>query len=364
MIEGPANRRANAGGEPTRRWLHRWRTTAGLGVALLVSGTAAAQFIDESYFEDLDEFANLTVEDLLDFRLDVTSVAGTRQSWFTTPAGMTLLTPEAIRRGGHRSVAEALRLVPGVQVAQTNASTWSVSSRGDTRFANKMLVMIDGRATYDLLFSGTFWDVQDPLLEDLDRIEVVRGPGATLWGANAVNGVVSIVTKSARETQGLLVKGGIGTQDEASGAIRYGLTLGDDAWMRVWGKYRHHGGFERGADDWDLGHGGLRLDVQPEDDLAWTIEAEAYETGRIGEIVVRPTPLGHLTTDTVRRDGRAAGGHVRGRVTRDGANGWSLQSYYDHTTRVIADGFEVDRDTFDLDFRRRHTGSGHDLHWG
>ena len=165
----------------------------------------------------------------------MTSVAGRAQPLIDTPAAIYVITGEDIRRTGHRSIPESLRLVPGFTVGQLTPSKWAIGSRGFTdRFSNQLLVRIDGRTVYDPLFSGVFWQVQDVVLEDLDRIEVVRGPGATLWGANAVNGVVSLTTKSAEDTQGVYSYAGGGpSEEEVRAGIRYGGQAADDFFYRV-----------------------------------------------------------------------------------------------------------------------------------
>src|ERR1700683_4238942 len=142
------------------------------------------------------------------------------------------------RRSGATSIPEALRLADNLEVAQINSHDWAISARGfNANLANKLLVLIDGRAIYTPLYGGVIWDVQDYLLEDIDRIEVVSGPGGTLWGANAVNGVINITSKNSKDTQGLYLEGGGGTELQDFGAVRYGGTLAPDLFFRVYGKY-------------------------------------------------------------------------------------------------------------------------------
>src|SRR5216110_2738873 len=156
----------------------------------------------------------LSIEQLMN--LQVTSVSKRPERLSQTASAIQVITQEDIRRSGASSLAEALRLATNLQVAQVDSRQWAISARGfNTTTANKLLVMIDGRTVYTPLYAGVFWDVQDTMLEDVDRIEVISGPGATLWGANAVNGVINIMTKSARETQGFLVYGGGGTEERA-----------------------------------------------------------------------------------------------------------------------------------------------------
>lgn len=151
--------------------------------------------------EEMTELSKLDFEELMN--IEITSVSKKAQKVSEAAAAIFVITNEDIQRSGVTSIPEALRMVPGLEVARIDASTWAITCRGfNGRFANKLLVLMDGRSVYTPLFSGVFWDVQDTLLEDLDRIEVIRGPGATLWGANAVNGVINIITKQAKDTQG------------------------------------------------------------------------------------------------------------------------------------------------------------------
>ena len=317
------------------------------------------------------DFFDLSLEQLMS--IQVTSVAGTGQDWFKTPAALYVLTARDIQRSGHRSIAEALRMVPGVNVGRVDSRQWAISTRGfGALFANKQLVLIDGRVVYDQLFSGVFWDVQDPLLEDIDRIEVVRGPGATLWGANAVNGVINITTKSARETQGLFLSGGIGDEERGFGEFRYGGRIGEDAWYRVWGRHFDRHSFERPdgtdrPDDWDLTSGGFRVDVDGDTGTILTVQGDGYNSDHLGEGISVPVP-GHLTRATIAGDGRADGGNVLARLSRedaDSGNGWSLQSYHAFENRKIEAGFLTERDTIDLDWRQHfRLGNIHALLWG
>src|SRR5262249_43500497 len=152
-------------------------------------------------------------------------------------AAFSVMTDEDLRRTGATSIADALRYVPGLDVARIDGTTWGITARGfNGTTANKLQVMMDGRSLYTPLFSGVFWDVQDTVLEDIDRVEVVRGPGATLWGADAVNGVISISTKSARETQGGLVAALAGTEDDRTFTARYGGEVPGKFYYRVYGK--------------------------------------------------------------------------------------------------------------------------------
>ena len=182
------------------------------------------------------DLTRLTLEELMD--IQVTSVSKGEEDFSKAASAIFVLTQEDLRRSGVNTIPEALRMVPGVHVAQIDSSTWAISARGfNSRFANKLLVMIDGRSVYNHVFAGVFWDEQDLVLEDVERIEVVRGPGGALWGANAVNGVINIITKSAKKTLGGQVSAGAGNLDRFIGSIRYGEKIGEDAAVRVYGKY-------------------------------------------------------------------------------------------------------------------------------
>lgn len=299
-----------------------------------------------------EDFADLTIEQLM--RVSVTSVAGVEQQLLDTPSALTVITPEDIRRGGHLEIGEALRMVPGVFVGRTDSRGWSVGVRGfNGGFGTKQLVQIDGRVTYDLLFSGTWWDVQDTLLEDIDRIEVVRGPGATLWGANAVNGVINVVTRSAQETLGWYASAGGGNYEQAFGEVRYGGRIGQDGAFRVWGKYADHDAFETegggdNGDAWSMGRAGFRADLPVAGDRSLRVEAGAYDS------------------DEFPVDQSASGHHVIASLARGDAEtgGSTLLTYYDRTERDIGT-FIVDRDTWDFDFRRFSPAGGtHALVWG
>jgi iron complex outermembrane receptor protein len=177
----------------------------------------------------------ISLEELMN--IEITSVSKKEQRLSAAPAAVYVITQEDIRRSGATSIPEALRMVPGLQVARIDTNKWVVTARGFAgEFSNKLLVLIDGRSVYTPLFSGVYWDVQDTLLEDIDRIEVIRGPGATMWGANAVNGVINIITKNAKDTQGGLVTAGGGSEEQGFGGLRHGARLGANAhyrWSRL-----------------------------------------------------------------------------------------------------------------------------------
>ena len=287
------------------------------------------------------ELKRLSLEELLN--VEVTSVSRREEKVSEAPASIHLITQDDIRRSGARSIPEALRLAPNLNVAQASSRDWNISARGFNAgtLANKLLVMIDGRTVYTPLFSGVFWDVQDYPLEDLDRIEVISGPGATLWGANAVNGVVNIISKSARETQGFLGTAGGGTEERGFGSVRYGGKISDDIYYRAYAKYfdRDATVFPNGdaaADSWTKGQGGFRVDWDVREDNLLTVQGDAYD-GREDQLFGKDISI--------------AGGNILSRWTRNFSEDsrFETQVYYDRTHRFQEGTFGEDRDTFDID---------------
>ena len=209
---------------------------AGLLLGAL-AGPASAQEDPEaqSKKKPQQDLTEMSLEDLM--KVDITSVSKREQPLMDAPAAVTVIRGDDLRRTGATSIPESLRLVPGLFVGHVDANKWVVGSRGfSDLFSDKLLVLIDGRSVYSPLFSGVFWTVQDVALEDVDRIEVIRGPGATVWGANAVNGVINIITKKAKDTQGGLVSGGGGSSERAFGTVRYGGKINEDLYYRVYAK--------------------------------------------------------------------------------------------------------------------------------
>ncbi len=222
-------------------------------------GTATA-----AELASFDPTVDLTLEQLVNVK--ITSVSKKEESLNDAAAAIFVLSNDDLRRSGATTVADALRLVPGVQVAEIDSGNWAVSARGfNSQLANKLLVMIDGRTVYSPVFSGVYWDAQQVFLNDVDRIEVIRGPGATIWGANAVNGVISILSKSARDTQGGLIYGGGGDVHLTLDGARYGGKIGENTWYRIYGTYQLNNEFQLvngqpANDGWDLWQGGFRVD--------------------------------------------------------------------------------------------------------
>jgi iron complex outermembrane recepter protein len=304
------------------------------------------------------ELKQLSIEQLME--IDVTSVSRRSERLSKAAAAITVITGEDLRRSGVTNLPDALRLSVSLHVAQSNGNTWGITSRGfNSTFAtaDKMLVLIDGRSVYTPLFSGVFWDVQDVLLEDVDRIEVIRGPGATLWGANAVNGVINILTKSAKATQGGLVTASAGNATDL-GSVRWGGKLGDGTFYRAYGKYDHRDALEleQGGSAHDplrRTQGGFRVDRDDAGAGAFTLQGDVYRGGY--SELVRPD------------DTDLDGGNLLGRWKRQLASGASmdLQVYFDRTHRRTPNYFEERRDTVDIDFQHHFpVGQRQDVVWG
>jgi iron complex outermembrane receptor protein len=287
---------------------------------------------------DLADVLSLSPEQL--FGATVTSVTKTPETVWNSAAAISVLTTEDIKRSGATSIPEALRLMPGVQVARVSANAWAIGIRGfNGTLDNKLLVLMDGRELYNHLFSGTYWDVQDTPLEDIERIEVIRGPGAALWGANAVNGVINIITKNAAETQGGLLSAGGGNLDRGVGAARFGGQGPDGMSYRMYAKYVDRGDDKtlmgtNAQDGMQAWHEGFRADWAPgATGNGFTLEGDTY---RDFESAFRSDPkLTAPFSVTALDKASADGGNILGRWTHSFANGAQaqVQSYLDYTLR-------------------------------
>jgi iron complex outermembrane receptor protein len=315
------------------------------------------------------ELLDLSIEELAD--LKVTSASRIPESIRTTPASVFVITGDEIRRSGVTSIPEALRLAPGVEVARRSAFEWSVTIRGfNSDLANKLLVLVDGRSVYSPLFAGVFWDIQDTLLEDIDRIEVVSGPGGTLWGANAVNGVINIITRSAADTRSTYGELLAGDEDRLIGGLRYGGTLANGVNARAYLKYVERDpsltGGDEAADGMVMSRAGFRLDWDAAEADSFTVLGDAY-TGETDGIFQEEFTIGTLPSGTFRDSVDLSGVNLLGRWQRRLAGNASLQlqAYYDHTQRDIPNTYGERRDTFDLDFQHHlPIGERHDFLWG
>jgi iron complex outermembrane recepter protein len=306
-----------------------------------------------------------SLEELL--KTDITSVSKKEKQLFDTPAAVYVVTREEIRSSGARNVPDALRLVPGMEVSQINASTWSVGVRGfDERFSNKMLVMIDGRSLYSPIFGGINWDSIDLVMEDIDRIEVIRGPGGSLWGSNAVNGTVNIITRSSQATQGALISEVSASDAPVSLAARYGGQAGKLGTYRIFSKYTDSFGNQNAAghwagDAWHMLHGGFRMDLKPRQHDALMLEGD-MSGGSFGEplsmhLMQAPwaTAIGGVNSPL--------GGTMLGRWTRDYSNGQEtqVQVYYSKENRDATERPDH-LNTVDVDAQHHfHIGSRQDF---
>jgi iron complex outermembrane receptor protein len=331
----------------------RWQRVAGGMLAILVATCAAAEDNSTSALK------KLSVEELMS--LDVTSVSKTAEPLSAAPAAVYVITHDEAVRSGATSLPELLRLAPNLQVVQISASNYTITARGfsgnaaDQNFSDKLLVLIDGRSVYSPLYSGVYWDSQDLVIGDIDRIEVISGPGATLWGANAMNGVINIITRRSSDTAGATLNVGVGNL-EKGGAGQYGGALGSDASYRVYAK-----GFERrsldlpngtSADDgWSKVQIGFRSDWTPGTDSV-TVSGDVY---RANEDQAGTTELA------------ITGANLLARWQRQFVGGSSLQvqAYYDETQRFNGGGggaFVLN--TYDLEVQHTFAVGGNEVVWG
>ncbi len=338
------------------------RTLFSLLLALLMA-TALTATADEIP----DDLTNMSLEALMN--LEVTSVSKKPEKQTDAAAAIFVITNNDLRRWGVTSIPEALRRVPGISVARIDANKWAITSRGfNSHFANKLLVLIDGRSVYTPLFAGVYWETQEVMLEDVDRIEVIRGPGGTLWGANAVNGVINIITRSAAETRGDLVAVTAGNEIPGIGSVRHGGKLQNGADYRIYAQYKNYaeGYNAAGAhDDWRSGQVGFRADWSSGADDLMTLQGELYQ-GKAGQQVIIPTGNGPTVGIPNIDDTDSNSGNLQFRWARalDADSDVALQVYYDHVGRDGAVLFE-DRDTFDVDFQHRFRWRAvHDFVWG
>jgi len=310
--------------------------------------------------------AEFSLEELSN--IEITSVSKRAERLSDAAASIFVITADDLRRSGVRSLPEALRLAPNLQVAQASASGYAISARGFNGIsANKLLVLIDGRSVYTPLFSGVFWDVQDVLLEDVERIEVISGPAGTLWGVNAVNGVINVITRSAADTQGGLMAAGAGNRDNGV-AVRYGGKLGTNGSYRVYAKHfdrfstRTEDG-DRKDDAWHKRQAGFRTDWRDAGDTL-TVHGNAYDGAEgqplPGSVVIGGLPL---PLDTI----SISGANVTARWNRalEGGSNVTLQAYLDRTKRTVPPSFSETLTIVDLQFQHALRPIGmHALVWG
>ena len=294
--------------------------------------------------------ADLSLEQLAN--IEVTSVSKRPERLSDAAASVYVITQEDIRRSGATSIPEILRLAPNLQIARVDSSQYAISARGfNSTTANKLLVLIDGRSVYTPLFSGVFWDVQDTMIEDIERVEVISGPGGTQWGSNAVNGVINIITRSSRETQGALASVGVGG-DERSGGVRYGGKLGENGTYRLYAKkFLRDNTVRRDEtsvpDAWHMGQAGFRMDWGGAKD-AVTFQGDVYD-GSIDQ--------------ALNDDKTVSGGNLLARWNRtlEGGSSLQVQAYIDNTRRNYPGSFAETLDTYDLDVQHRVKLGDHEV---
>ncbi len=321
-----------------------------------------AQSVFSAEPDSLLKLKAMSLENLM--QLTVFSASKKPEQLSNVAAAMHVITREDIRRSGARTLPDLLRGVPGLSVANMDAHTWAITSRGfNGLFANKLLVLMDGRTLYTPLYSGVYWDMQDTLLNDIERIEIIRGPGATIWGANAVNGVINIITRKAKNTDGLFASTGSGSLDKTSLNARYGKA-GEQISYRIYAKHLERDNFKshedgEHPDSWQNEKGGFRLDLAVDDDNQISIQGDIYR-GTSDQL----TTLG--SGITFESEVRLSGGSLQlqweRQLSEDSA--WSVQTSID---RSLRDDWFLDqsRTTWDISFNHRFSFlENQDIIWG
>ena len=333
----------------------------------ILSLTLSTRALPQAAPASQNPLKQLTLEQL--GNVEVTTLSKAPEQVWKTAAAVYVITQEMIRRSGATSIPEALRLAPGVEVARIDANKWSIGIRGfGSRLNRGVLVLIDGRSVYTTLIAGTYWEVQDTVMEDIDRIEVIRGPGGTVWGPNAVNGVINIITKQSKDTQGALIATGGGDEEQGFLTARYGATTANGLTYRVYGKgYNRDSEYHSDADSydrWGAAQGGFRMDWTRNQRDSFTLQGDAYDE-RAGESVslINYTPPFSQVVDGF---AQLSGANILGRWTRTFGEGddLQLQAYFDHADRREPNFGDL-RNTFDIDFLQRfHAGSRNHFSWG
>ena len=338
-------------------------------VVILLAGSWLPWAHAQQGVRDPQDLSSMSIEALMDLR--VTSVSRKAEPLSRAAAAIHVITQEDIRRSGATSIPELLRMVPGLDVAQMDGNTWAVSARGfNAQYAGFLLVLIDGRTVYTTTSNGVYWDVQDTLLEDIDRIEVIRGPGALLWGLNGVNGVINIITRPASATQGSLVTTSIGSHQTPDVALRYGGKAGNAGHYRAFLRYFDRqpqaaaSGY-RSSDDWHNLRAGFRADWDFSQRDSLTAVGGGYR-GLEGHVENKIISLQPPVTQPVSVRERIAGGDIlaRWRHTFSDRSEIVLQTYFDYTARLDFTRADL-RKTADFDFQHRIAiRDRHELTWG
>lgn len=337
----------------------------------LMTFTALSSFSSSAFAaDDIDpsNILNMSLAELSE--IEVTSVSKKAEKETEAAAAIFVITEEDIRRSGATAIPELLRMAPGITVTQAGAHDWTVTARGSNdQFSNKLLVLMDGRTIYSPLFSGVIWDVQDTMIEDIDRIEVIRGPGATLWGANAVNGVINIITKNAKDTQGGLAVASAGNQVKGIGAIRYGGKIGEDSYVRAYAKQTSYNSQDLVAggsanDNWRKSQAGFRSDstLTAADQLG--IQGDIYTIDEDANFTIPDLTAPGFASAAFGT--KASGANVLARLEHEhnADSLTSVQFYLDHTSYKTS-FFNDTTNSIDLDVQNIWTRwAGHEIVWG
>lgn len=318
-----------------------------------------------------DDMFDMELTSLME--MEITSAGRKSQNSFDVPAAVYVIDQNKLQRSGVTTIADALRLVPGLHVGQSHSNRWAIGSRGfNGHFSNKLLVQIDGRSVYTPSYSGVYWSTQNVVLEDIERIEVIRGPGATLWGANAVNGIINIITKKASETQGTLMSIGTGNHEKFMGTVRYGTKLNENSHGRFYATHHDRSAFKfsntdsEAHDAWAISSAGFRLDGKAGSEKNWSLQGNGYVGENEQQVeglwlpgLSYPIPY----ADEIDTKGVNINGTWEHILSDTGS--WIVQAYYDYTSRDEVFTNEAIHHTLNLDFQHRFQWkTDHDIVWG
>lgn len=318
---------------------------------------------------DSIDLTELSIEELMN--IEITSVSKKVEKLSGASAAVYVITKDEIKRSGAASLPELFRLVPGVQVGRTDSSKWWIGIRGfNELYSNKLLVLVDGRSVYTPLYSGVYWNIQDLVLDDIDRIEIVRGPGATMWGSNAVSGIINIVTKNSKDTGGLLISENVGAGEEKTiHALRYGRKIGEKGSVRVYAKDSRFEGFEQSpygaaSNDWDQRGVGFRADWKTADDSSLTLQGDSIAGHQSGTYLATSfiPPYYEILEPEIEENAQNMLFRWESPSTEEGSS--SLQLYYNRFNRKQVIVSEVTLDIWDLDFQRIDNTGKNKKVWG
>ena len=328
----------------------------------------SSQHIDKLIALDLEDLPNVS---LLNFDSDIISASKKKERYAEVSSAIYLLTNEDIRRSGATHIAEVLRLVPGIQVARIDANRWAITARGfNSSFANLLLVLVDGVSIFSTDFNGVFWDQHELMLEDIEKIEVIRGPGAAVWGSNAVNGVVNIITKNSSDTQGSLLSAGGGSQERFFSSLRHGGKVGENASYRVFGKFveRDDNKFRDGGDSedgYEHSHGGFRVDAKPSKEDSLTLKGTGFYLDKNLEVAVPSLSPPFVDRDSFSGGKTVWGASTLGRWERELPSSTlsaQLDYSYEHQAGHV---FPTDRHSAHIELRHQFSPlNNHNLLYG